>query len=194
MTSWKALPASLVLLLLLALAPAASAHPPAADPHNSCTGNPFFLGPPVPTFPIPMVNSYLGPSPASLPCAGPAEVGSHEGPCPPLPFVGVAGNKFCGPLVPAGGAATCTWAPVIPGTQAIVQLVVGFDGNLDGLVTVVPPPIGGPLEFPVSGPIPPGSWTIPNPLPVKARVIAYPTDVALGGAILPLPIPTLVGC
>lgn len=86
-------------LLLLVVPPLALvpglvvAHPPVADPHHACTAAGGTLG-----------------------CTAPASTwGSHAAACAPPPFVGPAAGVFCGPVVPPGGTATCTWAPCLPG-------------------------------------------------------------------------------
>jgi hypothetical protein len=167
--------------------PLVGAHPPAPDPHNSCVSP---VGQPGP-FSLPVLVrgtlSYLAPLGTSIPaCMGPgpfgpytSEWGSHAPACPPPPFVGAIPGAYCGPLVPPGGTGTCSWIPVL--NTVPTQLIVGWDGyippgapGLDGFVNVV---TTGGAEVPVFGPFLPGAWTVPNPYPVPARVIGFPTDV-----------------
>lgn len=175
----------LSLLVLVATFSLASAHPPAADPQNSCLLDYGFPGGPSPFPLVDQTLTYLAPIPTSLiACLAPpppappgftpypssyvAEWGSHADPCPGA-GVTVRG-AYCGPVVPPGGTATCTWQPDI--NTVPTMLTIGFDRTGDGRVDVL---FNG--ETPVFGPFPPGPWKVPNPYPVPAQVIGYPTSM-----------------
>src|ERR1051325_538606 len=190
------------------------AGPPAGDLHNSCVTpagamGPFTL-PPLPTVPATM--SHFMPLGTSLPACfalGPgmapfapyvSEWGGHGPGCPPPPFVGAITGAYCGPVIPPGGAATCSWVPVF--NTVPTGLVLGF-GAVGALPPLFPPPPPPALpvtpgfvnlavsgELPVFGPFPPSTstlpptgWTVFNPYvppflpPTPARVIAFPTDL-----------------
>lgn len=173
----------------------AGAHPPAADPQNSCVVKYEHPGT-VDVVPVVGTLSYLAPLGTSLPCPGAtnwgptlAEWGSHASPCPALPFVGPVAGAYCGPLVAPGGFATCALVSVV--NTVPTGLIIGFDGFVppgapgqDGVVNFL-----SSGEVPVFGPFPPSlmpdpaiggsttGHTVPNPYPVSARVIAYPTDI-----------------
>lgn len=165
---------SLVLTALVLVVPAlAVGHPPAADPHAGCLQN---VGQPGPAQPMAVVNglfSYLAPLGVSLACPAVAasEWGSHAAACPPPGFVGPAGGVFCGPVIPAGGFATCSWA--LGANPVPVELVIGFEPWPFPAGVVAPP-------GPVYGTFPAGSWTVPNPFGVPARVMAFPTNMVNG--------------
>lgn len=165
------------LLTTLLLAPFAVGHPPAADPHAGCLQY-WGPGPADPTVVVQQMLSYLDPVGTSLGCnpaTDIAEFGSHAPACPPPPFIGPIPGAFCGPVVPPGGVEDCTWWP---GLMTVpTELVIGYDPKFTGFV---PPP------GPVWGHYPPGSWSAPNPYPVSARIIAFPTNVQIGsGALAP---------
>lgn len=174
---------------LLAAAPA-SGHPPGSasasgDWHFSCLR---LVGEeaPAPSAAPARVGetlSYVAPLGGALPCAAPdsAEWGSHVRLCHAPPFLGPRAGAYCGPVVPsglAGGAAVCSWRPL--STSVPTGLAIGFDAPIasislgDGLIRH-----STPGEERVFGPFPPGTWRVPNPLPVMGRVMAYPTNVAL---------------
>lgn len=200
----KATLAFAALALLLLLPPLANAHPPLADPQNSCVLPIGGGAPPVPTQLVIGTLSYFAPLGTSMPgCLAPPpapplppglppyamEWGSHATPCPPPPFVGtlLGSGVFCGPMVPPFALGTCTWLPVL--NTVPTGLVIGFDVNLDGIISFPP---AGP-ELYVSQPFPPGSWGLPNLYGVPARVMAYPTNLIPMGAPAPLDI-NQVGC
>lgn len=175
--------------LALVLLPApASGHPPgggSGDWHFSCLrmAGEAAPGPAAAPARVGETLSYLAPLGTSLPCAAPdsAEWGSHVRLCHAPPFLGPRAGAYCGPVVPsglAGGAAVCTWNPV--STSVPTGLVVGFEAPLvsislgDGLIRHTQPG-----EERVFGPYPPGTWRVPNPLPVVGRVLAFPTNLAL---------------
>lgn len=169
-------PLSMIFVGLLLLPALAMGHPPAVDTHAGCL-QPFNRpAPAVPTVVVQQTLSYLDFLGTSLACpaAATAEWGSHSPPCPAPPFVGPIPGAFCGPLVPAGGFATCTWWPGL--NTVPTELVIGFDPKPFGGV-VVPP-------GPVFGSYPPGSWAAPNPYPTTARVIAFPTNIQVGTGVL----------
>lgn len=125
------------------------------------------------------VTPVLGP-PGPAPTATGLVFTSGAPPCPPIPFVGPLPGELCGPLVPAFTTMHCTatWAgpidqPRLYGLVIGLDYVVGLtaDGNVNQ--------IGGtdiePLRH--NGGFQPAmtySVQITNPLPVDARVIAYP--------------------
>lgn len=170
---WIGVAASLALLPALA-----SGHPPGADPHNSCLQPRDEAGPASPPVLVQQTLSYLAPLGTSpLPCgpAATAEFGSHAQQCPPPPWTGPVAGAYCGPMVGAGLTATCTWnlnVMTVP-----TRLVIGFDGlpaGPNGFVSLV-----ADGERPVFGPYGPGSWRVINPYGVPARVMAFPTNVAM---------------
>ena len=166
-----AIPLTFVFVGLLLLPSLAVGHPPGADPHAACV-EPF----PHKGVPTPMVTvrltSYLdvlGASPLPCGAAATAEFGSHSPACPAPPFVGAIPGAYCGPVVGPGMMANCEWAP---GVMTVpTELVIAFD----------PQPYAGFVTpaAPAYGPYPPGPWSPPNPYGVPARVIAFPTNVAL---------------
>lgn len=160
-------------LLLPALA---NAHPPAGDPHNSCLQRDAHQWEPTPPVLVKQTLSYLAPLGTSLPCQPGdwIEWGSHSPACPALPWVGPIAGAYCGPGVGPGLTATCTWWPVQ--NSVPTELVIGFDGRggPNGRVNLI---TDG--ERPAYGTFPPGAWRVVNPYPVGARVIAYPTNIAL---------------
>ena len=190
----------LALVLLVAGAvlapPLTSAHPPSVDSHNSCVVKVLNVTTTSPLVPVLRTLSYLAPLGTSLPCPGAtpwgptvAEWGSHASAC--TGGEGAILGAYCGPVVPPGGFATCAWFPIADSVPT--GLIIGFDGYLAPF-----PPPGKPGlpgmdgfvsfatagELPVFGPFPasptignPIGWTVPNPYPVPARVIAFPTDV-----------------
>lgn len=166
----------LVLLPFAILLPAlVAAHPPAADPHNSCLVDKGVSGPPTPPVLVSGTHSYLAPAGTSLPCAPTFEWGSHAKACAGGGgVVGPVPGAYCGPIVPAGGTATCTWTPVV--NTVPTRLVIGFDVTFNGLVRHVE---GEKMVFggPAPPGFPPGSWTVPNPYGVAAPVIAFPTAI-----------------
>lgn len=172
-------------LLLPAIA---IAHPPAVDPHNSCLQRNAHEGKPTPPVLVKQTLSYLAPLGTSLNCQPNdwIEWGSHADRCPPLPFIGPVAGAYCGPGVPPMGTATCTWWPVQ--NSVPTELVIGFDGlggGPNGFVNLV-----AQGERPAWGTFPPGAWQVFNPYPVGARVIAFPTNIALppdplAGALAP---------
>lgn len=176
----------------------AVAGPPAFDPHNSCVASVVFTGPfvlpPLPA--VPATFSHFAPLGTSLPaCFGPgpfapyvSEWGGHGAGCPAPPFVGAVAGAYCGPVIPPGFFATCSWIPVL--NTVPTGLVIGFDGfapggfpGADGFVNLFASgevPVFGPYP-PSTSTIPPTGWSAPNPYPVPARVIAFPTDLVGAG-------------
>lgn len=166
----------------------AAGHPPAVDPHNSCMQPNHVAAPRTPPVLVQQTLSYLAPLGTSLPCgaAATAEFGSHAPGCPPPPWTGPMPGGYCGPMVAPGGTATCTWWPNVNTVKT--ELVIGFDGLPNGPNGFVDLVTQG--ERPVWGSFPPGGWRVPNPYPVWARVIAFPTNIALppdpsAGALAP---------
>lgn len=165
---------ALLLVGLLLLPSPGEAHPPAADASKACVVGHNEPGPGA--VPLPLVDqllSYLwlfptAISPLCLPLFFDAGWASHAPACPLPPFEGPFIGNYCGPVVLPGGSTVCTWTPDI--NTLPTRLIVGFDTNADGLIT-------DPAETPVLGPFDPGSWTVPNPFALPARVIAYPTNV-----------------
>jgi hypothetical protein len=180
---------TLVLLTLsfALVAPVASAHPPAGDPHNGCVA--YVQKPaaaPAPNTLVVGTVSYFAALRASLPCGegtpnsrdpfgNPAtlEWGSHAASCKGVVNAAVNG-AYCGPLVPPGGAVTCSWTPVL--NTVPTGLVIGWDVNRDGFQNLVPtnaePWVYGP--YPQFQP----AWTVLNPYPAPAQAIAFPTQTA----------------
>lgn len=119
---------------------------------------------------------------------------SGEAPCPPLPFVGPFGGQLCGPLVPGLGGVTCTASWLGANIDDKRALVLGLDYvvplTADGNV-VQPVPLLDHEPLRHSGPDfrTQHSVRITNPLPLQARVIAYPVDgpFSFGG-------PVAIGC
>jgi hypothetical protein len=184
-------------LVLLALGIAAmtplvvSAHPPWTDLHNGCNV-PAVAGGGAPPPKDPVVGTLgyfapLGSFPTPCPAGTVQEWGSHAAPCPThSTVVGPVPGAYCGPVIPVGGFAKCAWTPVL--NTVPTGIVIGWDiyhGNgipPDGLqnyyVSTFPTP--APWREPwVYGPYPPspGVWAIPNPYPLPARVIAFPTQL-----------------
>lgn len=190
----------LLLLASTALAPSASAAANGCALLNPGTSvpTPFLVGPPFPhalggsCTVVPVLSS---PGPI-LPLQTGKTFTSTSAACPALPYVGPGpgpggSGELCGPLVPALSGIDCT--ATITGGPANIdlanlrRLVVGLDSIVTPLVTL-PPPVGAdgnvvevlvtdhePLRYNESPfPVVTISVHIDNPLPVDARVIAYP--------------------
>jgi hypothetical protein len=190
----------LLLLASTALAPSASAaasgcalpNPGAAVP------TPFLIGPPFPhalgaaCTVVPVVSS---PGPI-LPVQAGKTFTSTSAACPALPYVGPGpgpggSGELCGPRVPGLSGIDCT--ATITGGPANIDLanlrrfVIGLDYVVASPLAL-PPPVGAdgnvvevlvtdfePLRYDESPvPVLTMSVHIDNPLPVDARVIAYP--------------------
>jgi hypothetical protein len=176
----RALAPAIVALALLAQAPWVAAHPPAIDPQNSCTAPPFLDVPGGGGVPVGGTLSYLGPATgAPLSCPfGSSEWGSHAATCPVVPIVGTVPGAFCGPLVPPGGVAVCSFSRY--SNTVWTYLYAGwdlppYDGRINKLVSGESPVYGSILDNSVA--------VIPNLSAVSARIIAYPT--AVFGVIAP---------
>lgn len=179
----------LLAALLIASVPyVATAHPPVADPQDSCLLRTAKDAPPLQPVNVPGTLTYLAPLGTSNPaCAMPPpsppippalaytdEWGSHANTCAGI--LGPIPGAYCGPIVPALGTATCTWAPVFNTVQT--ALTIGFDQDGDGLVRW-----GGGDVYTV-GPFPQGTFRVPNFYNVPAQVIGYPTSLN-GGMLAP---------
>lgn len=121
-----------------------------------------------------------------------AEWASHAGGCAlgtilPAIVEGPIPGAYCGPFVPPGGTATCTWTP-IPNTVP-TGLVMGFEGSGNWLIRL------GDGEVPVFGPFLPGSWSVTSPTPCFAKVMAFPTNLLPHPAAMDAPLdPNLIRC
>jgi hypothetical protein len=190
----------LLLLATTALAPQAAAATGCAlrNPGHAVP-TPFLVPPAYP--------NALGPATCTVapvlasPGPAPAMTGltftSGTPPCPALPFIGALPGEFCGKLVPGLTGVDCT-ATVPGGAQNLDlanlrALVIGLDYvvplTADGNVVEVAITDIEPLRYDQSlqGPVLTLSVHIDNPLPVDARVIAYPLASNFGPGIL-------VGC
>lgn len=176
---------ALLTLSFVLVAPAASAHPPAGDPHNGCVVYVQKTAPqPVPTTLVTGTLGYFAALRTSLPCGEGTpnyrdpfgnlvtqEWGSHAASCKGVVNAAVPG-AYCGPLVPPGGSVTCSWTPVL--NSVPTGLVIGWDQNRDGFQNLVPtnaePFVYGPYtQFQPA-------WVVANPYPVPAQAIAFPTQ------------------
>lgn len=198
----------LLLIATTAFAPQATATATGCallNPGNAVP-TPFLIAPPFP--------NTLGPACTAAPVIAspgpilPVQTGkfftSGAAPCPALPYVGpgpFGSGEFCGPLVPGLTGIDCT--ATVPGGPANIDLVdlralvIGLD-YIVGAPIALPPPLGAdgnvieilvtdhePLRYDESPfPVVTLSVHIDNPLPVAARVIAYPIAAQ----------PVLVGC
>lgn len=163
---------------------------PLTDNQNSCTGLvatavPFTLVPVLVKGTISYVgNRGLDPPAPMFQCPAnlfgfPSWWGSKAAACPVA--VGAIAGAYCGPSIPAAGIATCM---IKLGLNTVpTALTIGFDVGGDQKITLTG------LELNVAAPLIPvgpiGQWTVANPYPVAARVIAYPTDSLPGGALPP---------
>jgi hypothetical protein len=178
-------------LLLVAMAALA---PSAAAAANGCAiYNP---APPVPHA-VPVFGPYpnfLGPATCTvvplLGDPGPAPTGtglqftSTTPACPALPFIGAMPGEYCGKLVPAFTKVICTaqYGGALTFGDPLYGLVIGLDYvvplTADGNVVETVPLDHEPLRYdnvPETGVVPKlFSVEIENPLPLDARVIAYP--------------------
>jgi hypothetical protein len=190
---------ALVLLPLLALATpvqAAAAGCALPNPTPVRVPTPFLVPPPFPnalagSCTVAGVLSPPGPVP---PVQTGLQFTSGTAPCPPLPFIGALAGEFCGPQVPGLATITCTAAWTgNPNPDDKRALVVGLDFivplTADGNVVQPLPVDHEPLRYEGPSTNTVFSVRITNPLPVAARVIAYPVDGPFSSGT-----PVAVGC